>query len=62
MIMNGYQQYKQQSVDTMTSGEMLILLFDGAVRNVTSAGLAWTGRIMIHLKQQLRKRIRLSVT
>ena len=40
MIMNGYQQYKQQSVDTMTSGEMLILLFDGAVRNVTSAGLA----------------------
>ena len=38
MIMNGYQQYKQQSVDTMTSGEMLILLFDGAVRNVTSAG------------------------
>ncbi len=40
MMMNGYQQYKQQSVDTMTSGEMLILLFDGAVRNVTSAGLA----------------------
>lgn len=40
MMMNGYQQYKQQSVDTMTSGEMLILLFDGAVRNVTSAGLS----------------------
>lgn len=40
MMMNGYQQYKQQSVDTMTSGEMLILLFDGAVRNITSAGLA----------------------
>lgn len=40
MMMNGYQQYKQQSVDTMTSGEMMILLFDGAVRNVTSAGLA----------------------
>lgn len=39
-MMNGYQQYKQQSVDTMTNGEMLILLFDGAVRNVTSAGLA----------------------
>lgn len=40
MMMNGYQQYKQQSVDTMTNGEMLILLFDGAVRNVTSAELA----------------------
>lgn len=36
----GYQQYKQQSVDTMTSGEMLILLFDGAIRNITSADLA----------------------
>ena len=39
-MMNGYQQYKQQSVDTMTSGEMLILLFDGAVKNITLAGLA----------------------
>ncbi len=39
-IMNGYQQYKQQSVDTMTSGEMLILLFDGAVKNITLAELA----------------------
>lgn len=36
----GYQQYKQQSVDTMTSGEMLTLLFDGAIRNITSADLA----------------------
>lgn len=40
MNMNGYQQYKQQSVDTMTSGEMLTLLFDGAIRNLTSAELA----------------------
>ena len=39
-MMNGYQQYKQQSVGTMTSGEMLTLLFDGAIKNVTSAGLA----------------------
>lgn len=39
-MMNGYQQYKQQSVDTMTSGEMLILLFDGAVKNIIRAELA----------------------
>lgn len=39
-IMNGYQQYKQQSIDTMTSGEMLILLFDGAVKNITLAEFA----------------------
>lgn len=40
MNMNGYQQYKQQSVGTMTNGEMLTLLFDGAIRNITSAELA----------------------
>ncbi len=40
MNINGYQQYKQQSVDTMTSGERLILLFDGAIRNITSASMA----------------------
>lgn len=40
MNINGYQQYKQQSVDTMTSGEVLILLFDGAIRNLTSASMA----------------------
>ncbi|MBS4959376.1 MAG: flagellar export chaperone FliS [Clostridiales bacterium] len=40
MNMNGYQQYKQQSVGTMTSGEMLILLFDGAIRNITAADIA----------------------
>ena len=39
-MMNGYQQYKQQSIDTMTSGEMLVLLFDGAVKNITLAELA----------------------
>lgn len=39
-MMNGYQQYKQQSVDTMTSGEMLILLFDGAIKNITAADFA----------------------
>ena len=28
MNRNGYQQYKEQSVYTMTQGEMLLLLFD----------------------------------
>lgn len=40
MNINGYQQYKQQTVDTMTDGEMLTLLFDGAIRNIISAELA----------------------
>ena len=40
MNINGYQQYKQQSVNTMTNGEILTLLFDGVIRNLTSAELA----------------------
>lgn len=34
---NPYQQYKQQSIMTMTQGEMLTQLFDGSVKNLTAA-------------------------
>jgi flagellar protein FliS len=34
---NPYQQYKQQSIMTMTPGEMLTQLFDGGVKNLTAA-------------------------
>ena len=34
---NGYQQYKEQSVNTMTQGEMLICLYDGAIKSLTKA-------------------------
>ncbi len=37
---NGYQQYKQQSVMTMTSGEMLILLYDELIKRLLRAELA----------------------
>ena len=36
----GYQQYKQQSVNTMTSGEMLILLYDEALKRLSRSELA----------------------
>ncbi len=39
-IMNGYQQYKTQSVSTMTASEMLLLLFDELVKRLTRAELA----------------------
>ena len=39
-IMNGYQQYKTQSVSTMTASEMLLLLFDELVTRLTRAELA----------------------
>ncbi len=38
MINRGYQQYKQQSVSTMTNGEMLILLYDECIKRLTIAG------------------------
>ena len=40
MDMRGYQQYKQQSINSMTSGELLLLLYDELVKRSTLAGLA----------------------
>ncbi len=40
MNANGYQQYKTQSVNTMTASEMLLLLFDELVKRLTRADLA----------------------
>ena len=39
MDVRGYQQYKEQSVNTMTSGELLILLYDELVKRITRAEL-----------------------
>ena len=36
MNQNGYQQYKAQSVATMTKGEMLLLLYDELAKRLTS--------------------------
>lgn len=40
MNINGYQQYKQQSISTMTNGEMLILLYDESIKRLTMAQFA----------------------
>lgn len=40
MNQNGYQQYKMQSVNTMTKGEMLLLLYDELIKRLTRADLA----------------------
>jgi len=36
----GYQQYKRQSVSTMTQGELLVLLYDEAVKRLLRAEMA----------------------
>ena len=37
---NGFQQYKEQSVNTMTQGELLLLLYDELVKDLLRCGLA----------------------
>ena len=40
MSMQGYQQYKQQSINTMTQGELLMLLYDEFVKRLIRSELA----------------------
>ena len=40
MEMRGFQQYKEQSINTMTQGELLLLLYDELVERLTQAELA----------------------
>ena len=40
MDRRGYQQYKQQSVGSMTSGELLLLLYDELVKRAPMASIA----------------------
>ena len=40
MEMHGYEQYKAQSVNTMTPGELLMLLYDELIKRLTRAELA----------------------
>ena len=40
MDMQGYQAYKAQSINTMTRGELLLLLYDELVKRLTRAELA----------------------
>lgn len=39
MDARGFQQYKQQSINTMTQGELLLLLYDELVKRLTQAEL-----------------------
>ena len=39
-MQNGYQHYKEQSINTMTSGELMMLLYDELVKRLLRCGLA----------------------
>ena len=36
----GYEQYQEQSINTMTKGEQLVLLFDEVVKNLKKSEIA----------------------
>ncbi len=40
MDMHGYQQYKAQSINTMTPGELLMLLYDELIKRLACAEIA----------------------
>ena len=40
MDMRGYQRYREESLQTMTQGELLLLLYDELVKRLTQAELA----------------------
>ncbi|MBR2131756.1 MAG: flagellar export chaperone FliS [Oscillospiraceae bacterium] len=40
MYTKGFQQYKEQSIDTMTQGELLLTLYDELYKRLTRAELA----------------------
>ena len=40
MDMHGYQYYREQAVNTMTPGELLLLLYDELVKRLTQAELS----------------------
>lgn len=40
MYQNGYEQYKMQSVNTMTSSEMLLFLYDELMKRLARAQVA----------------------
>ena len=44
MYQNGYQQYKMQSVNTMTHSEMLLLLYDELIKRLTRAQIALSNK------------------
>ena len=47
MDMRGYQRYREDSLSTMTQGELLLLLFDELVKRSN-----WSGSIILLLKRQ----------
>lgn len=55
MIQNNYQAYKQQSLLTMTQGEMLKAVFDGLLKSIYSAQKAFETNDIALINKHLLK-------
>lgn len=55
MTNNPYQAYKQQSFMTMTSGDLLIALFDGLLKELNRAVLAFQQKNLAEVNHGLQK-------
>lgn len=53
--MYAYQNYKEQSVYTMTKGEMLILLYDEIIKRLTRAEYAIKNSDMATFEQSIQR-------
>lgn len=55
MTTNPYQAYKQQSVMTMTPGQMLIAVFDELIKQLSLAQLAFENSDIAEINRALQK-------
>ncbi|NLW65532.1 MAG: flagellar export chaperone FliS [Clostridiales bacterium] len=55
MTTNPYQAYKQQSVMTMTPGQMLIAVFDELIKQLSLAQLAFENSDIAEINRTLQK-------
>lgn len=55
MDSRGYQTYKAQSVNTMTKGEMLLLLYDEMGKRLTRAGFALDKQDFVVFEQSVTR-------
>lgn len=52
---NPYLAYKQQSVMTMTAVDMLSMLYDGLIKSLTCATMAFESKDIVSINEHLQK-------
>lgn len=55
MMQNPYRAYQQQSVMTMTQGELLLALYDGIIKEISFAQCAFEQKNLAEINKRLQK-------